>query len=392
MKIVYAADTYPPDISGAATFARDLAVGMSKRGHEVHVIAPSPSAEPYRRKVDGVIEHRMRSHEYPLFKGFYICMPWEVNATVTQILHKLQPDVVHTQAHFVVGRYTCKWANRLDLPLVATNHFMPENLVDHLPIPVPRFLVKAGADLAWNDLGQVYRRADRLTAPTANAVNLLRTRAHLGGAVPVSCGIDSPKYLAAAKRAPQNQVPRLLFVGRLEQEKRVNEVIEALSFLGADTPLHFDVVGDGSKRAELEAQARALGVADRVTFHGFVSDQDLVDFYGRCDIFVNAGIAELQSIVTLEALSAAKPVVLANAVALPHLVRDGQNGFLFEPGDTRQLSQILAKLAKDPDLRHRLGQVSLSVVAPHSFENTLNAFTSIYEDAIDKVARGRHSA
>ena len=156
--------------------------------------------------------------------------------------------------------------------------------------------------------------------------------------------------------------------------------------------MHFDVVGDGSKRAELEAQARALGVADRVTFHGFVSDQDLVDFYGRCDIFVNAGIAELQSIVTLEALSAAKPVVLANAVALPHLVRDGQNGFLFEPGDTRQLSQILAKLAKDPDLRHRLGQVSLSVVAPHSFENTLNAFTSIYEDAIDKVARGRHSA
>ena len=163
MKIVYAADTYPPDISGAATFARDLAVGMSKRGHEVHVIAPSPSAEPYRRKVDGVIEHRMRSHEYPLFKGFYICMPWEVNATVAQILHKLQPDVVHTQAHFVVGRYTCKWANRLDLPLVATNHFMPENLVDHLPIPVPRFLVKAGADLERPGTGVSPRRPSHCT-------------------------------------------------------------------------------------------------------------------------------------------------------------------------------------------------------------------------------------
>lgn len=380
LKIVIACDTYAPDINGASTFASDLAAGLSNRGHQVHVIAPSPIGQPYRETKDNVHEHRMRSHEYPFFKGFYICFPWEIEATIRKILRELKPDVVHTQSHFMVGRYACKWANRLQIPLVATNHFMPENLVNHLPLP--HFLMKGVSSLAWLDVGHVYKLADRLTAPTPSAVELVRKRAELGGVIPVSCGIDIDKYRRAAQKATPNAVVHMLSVGRLEKEKHLNEVIEALTLLQPSTPLHFDIVGEGSELEALRQLAADLQVLDRVTFHGFLPRKELVNMFGQTDFFVNASIAELQSIVTLEALSAGKPVILANAVALPHLVHHGVNGYLFQPGDVEQLSAYIEELALNPARRKFMGKASLDLVEPHSFGNTLDILEKIYESAI----------
>jgi glycosyltransferase involved in cell wall biosynthesis len=100
------------------------------------------------------------------------------------------------------------------------------------------------------------------------------------------------------------------------------------------------------------------------------------------------GTAELQSLVTMEAMSAGKPVVAADAMALPHLVRHGHNGFLFAPGDVPALAARLADVLEAPAAaRARMGAESGKIIAAHAIGTTLAAFEEIYRDVIGTGAR-----
>lgn len=393
MKIMLGSDTYPPDVNGAARFTERLGRGLIERGHEVHLVAPSPVGRAYTENRDGVIVHRVRSHRYPLVENFQICMPWEARPQILRTVREVRPDVCHAQAHFVCGRYLIYAADELGVPLVATNHFMPENLVDQVPLPLPQLAGDLACRWAWKDFARVFRRAQIVTAPTPRAVDLLKTGpAHMDDALPVSCGIDAAKYAAAAENFAPHDVPVILFVGRLDQEKRVNELIEACARLPQDQPYRLEIVGDGSCRDEWKALVAKLGIGDHVRFRGFVSEADLIEAYGSCDLFCQPCIAELQSLASLEAMSAGKPIVAANAMALPHLCHDQENGFLFEPGDIDGLAERLLRLLRDPELRLTMGEESRRIVAQHEIGATLDQFLALYERAITERRDERAAA
>jgi len=387
LRILIGADTFPPDVNGAARFAERLAGGLAGRGHDVHVVAPSPDASSHRTQPrpgpDGVRVHRVRSHRYPLHDNFRICLPWQASPATAALVEDLQPDVVHVQAHFVVGRGTAVAASKAGVPLVATNHFMPENLFGHAK--VPHALQQAAARWAWRDLAGVYGRAGVVTAPTERAAGLLADAAGIVGVLPVSCGIDSARYAGGVEAAE----PTVLFVGRLDEEKRVDELLRAFAALPAGLgAARLEIVGDGSRREAWTALADRLGVAGRTTFHGFVDEETLVAAYRRCAVFAMPGIAELQSLVTLEAMSAGKPVVAADAMALPHLVRPGRNGWLYTPGDVDGLSAALGALLADPVTRARMGAASREIVAGHALDATLDRFENVYTEVTGRVATG----
>ena len=145
--------------------------------------------------------------------------------------------------------------------------------------------------------------------------------------------------------------------------------------------MHFDIAGGGDQRKALESLTAQLGIADRVTFHGLVTDEQLRELYSRSSVFAIASIAELQSIVTMEAMASALPVVGANAVALPHLVHDGENGHLFEPGNVDDLADKLTQvLTASPAEYERMQRASLDGVAVHDINRTLDTFEALYRD------------
>jgi phosphatidylinositol alpha 1,6-mannosyltransferase len=382
LRILIGAETYPPDVNGAARFAERLAGGLAGRGHEVHVVTPSPTGSPSREIRDGITVHGVRSHRYFRHEHFQVCMPWEAFPATATLLAEIQPDVVHTQAHMVVGRGVVKAAHRAGRPLVATNHLMPENLAAYSPLP--RWLQPAYHSLAWKDLGRVFARADAVTAPTPRAVELLVARAGLPDAFPVSCGIDADRYQVPVREP--HAVPTVLFVGRLDQEKRVDELIRAMAALPADLPAALEIVGDGARRSDWQALAASLGLEQRARFRGFIPDEELLQAYAGAAVFCMPGVAELQSIATLEAMAAGAPVIAADAMALPHLVRPGRNGWLYRPGDVAELSTRLATLLRDPALRRRMGTASRELVAEHAFDRTLDTFEAIYHRVL---GRGR---
>jgi 1,2-diacylglycerol 3-alpha-glucosyltransferase len=102
---------------------------------------------------------------------------------------------VHIQNHFLVGRMLANAAHAHGVPVVATNHFMPENLFDHLR--VPGALRPLAARLAWRDLGRVLSRAEHVTTPTPAAAGLLTDQGFTRPVEPVSCGIDLARFRPA---------------------------------------------------------------------------------------------------------------------------------------------------------------------------------------------------
>lgn len=380
LRVLIGAETYPPDVNGAARSTGRLAAGLAARGHEVHVVAPSPTGPAGATVRAGITVHRVSSRRYGPLEAMRVCLPWDAARETAQIMRDVDPDVVHTNGHLVVGRAVVNAARRAGRGLVATNHLMPENVVGYLPLP--GVLRDAVGGWMWRDLGSVYSRAQVVTAPTPRAVQLLAERSGITAALAVSNGIDTERFRPRA-HAPADE-PTILFVGRLDPEKRVDELLRAVAALPPTVRCRVEVVGEGPRRTEWTALARSLGVADRVHFLGLVTDDELLECYARADLFCMPGVAELQSLVTLEAMAVGLPVVAADAMALPHLVRPGVNGRLYRPGDTAALSGHLADLLGDHGLRERAGVASRAIVAEHAIEATVDAYEALYERVLDR--------
>jgi len=382
LTILIAADTYPPHVNGAAQFGYRLAKGMTARGHVVHVLACRPGKGPsYSEFSDEATVHRLRSHSVPTHEYFRITFPWEIKKEIGLLFDRIQPDVVHIQSHYMIGEHVLYEAVKRGIRVVATNHFMPENLNPFLPFP--QWFKDIVGRISWRDMGKVMSQADVVTTPTPLAAKAMHQHAFLRKVLPLSNGIDAAAYeLRPDETVERHASPTALFVGRLAEEKHVDVLIDAVAKTPKDLDINLEIVGGGEVRPALEAQVARLGLTDRVRFLGLASDADLRKAYIAADVFCMPGTAELQSLVTLEAMSASTPVLLADAMALPHLVREGENGYLFTPNDSDDLATKLARLFSLPaDEREAMGKISREMVESHGIARTLQTFEDIYRGA-----------
>lgn len=385
LKIVIPCDTFAPDINGAARFAERLAGGLVRRGHEVHIIAPSFDSSFGRRieNHDGVdmVVHRLRSHRVPQHKTLRWPEPWGMTKKIAGILAEVKPDAVHIQSHLMVGRFALRAVKKQGLRAIATNHVMPENLLRYSLLP--KFLHGLAMKIIWADAGRILRKMDALTTPTKRAAELLERAAGVSGVLAISCGIDASRF--ANNTPTQNANPVALFLGRLDDEKRIDVLLRAVAKLSQFPSLQVNLVGDGGERERLGKLAQQLGISERVRFLGHVTDEELPGLYEAATVFVMPSIAELQSIATMEAMASGRPVIGANAMALPHLVHDGDNGYLFEPNNDDDLAAKL-KLVLEADEAElgRMSENSLHLIQAHDIERTLLIFEDLYRGVGDQ--------
>ncbi|MFC3298734.1 glycosyltransferase family 4 protein [Arthrobacter agilis] len=379
LTILIAADTYPPNVNGAAQFGYRLAKGMTGRGHSVHVLAPGVSnGRSYTEPGGDWTVHRLRSHSVPTHDYWRICYPWEIKRDISLLFDQVRPDVVHIQCHYMVGEYTLYEAVKRGIRVVATNHFMPENLNPFLPFPA--WFKKVIAKNSWKDMGKVMGKAAAVTTPTPLAAKAMHDHAFLREVLPVSNGIDAAAYeVQPGEVIEPHEDPTVLFVGRLAEEKHVDVLISAIARTPEHLRVRLEIVGGGEVKAALQELAARLGISDRVSFRGLIDDDELRLSYIRASLFCQPGTAELQSLVTLEAMSASTPVLLANAMALPHLVSDGENGYLFTPGDSEELGRRITQILElSPDEQSAMGAASRAMVEKHDIRSTLETFEGLY--------------
>lgn len=383
MRIAIAGQTYLPPINGQAVFSIHLAEGLVRAGHQVLVLMPSDRARAYATVRNGVQIHALTSVPLaPLYSE--ICVTPLPRARAGRILDAFQPDVVHLQDYYPLCRGVLRAALKRRLPLVGTNHFLPENMLPHLPrlIQGRRFT----EPLLWKLVCQVLGRVDFVTTPTETAAAVLRQQRLPTPVRAISCGVDldrfrpDPTVDRAEVRRRYGLDPRrtvFLYVGRVDPEKGLDILLRAFAQLGRDD-LQLAIAGCGRHLQALQSLAEALRLDGQAVFTGYVPDADLPRLLNSSDIFVMPSAAELESIATLEAMGTGRPLLVAGARALPELVDDGVNGCLFRAGDVADAAQGIEELAARRPAWPRMGEASRRKVQPRRLQNTVRAYEALY--------------
>jgi len=386
MKILIVAVTYYPNINGASYFTQRLANYLHQRGHSILVVAPSRTMANENYDLQGIKVFGIRS--FPTGKNhFRIAQSVFIKKAIKKKIVEFSPDVIHLQSHFIFSKAVVEIAAELKIPLIGTNHFMPENLTHYLPLPIKA--KKYVTRRMWQDFLKIFEKVDIVTSPTATGAKLLTDIGLTRTIIPVSNGVDlkiynpqnSGEYLKVKYDLPKK--PTLLYLGRLDLEKRIEVLLEAFALARKKIDAHFVVAGSGVEEDNLKAKAAWLNIEKAVTFTGFVAEADMPNLYRAADCFAIAGIAELQSLVTMEAMASGLPVIAVNAMALPHLVKPGENGFLFEINDIDSLAGHMAMILSDDGLRKRMSQASLEIIKKHDIEKIIDKYESLYNEVIN---------
>ncbi|MBO4812846.1 glycosyltransferase [Candidatus Saccharibacteria bacterium] len=405
MRIVIATAVYYPQINGVAMFSHNLAVGLSGRGHEVMVIAPSQNGKNHAEMIDGVKTVYLRSvdskvypdqiHDVPKQKkvfgakvprlfyrnGFRVSVFPQIE--VKRALDDFHPDIVHVQISDPIGLSVVSYARKHNVPVVTTEHNQPEVLTESLKMPRP---IKKGANYV---LTAYFRnrqsKSDFVTMPTERAIRSL-----LGNGekikVPiaaVSNGVDLSNFKPGKVKAGlyekygiSKDLQVVLYVGRVDPEKKVGLVVEAFIKARSKFPkMQLVVVGDGVDRTNLEHK---YGDDENIKILGKVLGDDLHEIYKIGSVFATASEIETQGIVLIEAAASGLPLIAVDKGAVSEICINGENGVLCEPRNVSQIADAIVKIMSDPKLQKEYSEKSIEIAHEHDFESTLDKFINIY--------------
>jgi glycosyltransferase involved in cell wall biosynthesis len=191
-------------------------------------------------------------------------------------------------------------------------------------------------------------------------------------------------------RAPGDDF-RVVSVGWFKEYKGFHFVVEAVARLvaqGVNARLH--LAGDGPQRGYLARQARRLGIADRVVFHGYLDHDRLVSLYRDCDAFAmgsiemtNFGRQDVIPNVVAEAMAVGLPVVSTNMGGIAELVEDGVSGIMVPQRDAAALCEALGSIARDAERAARLRAAALARVGDVWDRNkNLEALSRVFDERI----------
>lgn len=147
----------------------------------------------------------------------------------------------------------------------------------------------------------------------------------------------------------------ILFLGRIEKEKGMPELSEALGLM-TDIPHWRATIAGSGTAEELRSRLKELGLADRVTVPGWQGPEQVAQLLAEADILTLPSLVENQPLSIIEGMAAGLAVVATPVGAVEDIVSHGETGFLVPPGDVLALRNALAQLVEEPDVRKRMGE------------------------------------
>lgn len=325
MRIAIVTESFPPRANGVTDVVCRVREQLTRRGHEVLVVAPGPDDRSWFTPGLQIPFHRAFAHGLP-------------SGQVTAMLRDFRPDVVHLAAPLPLGAFGLAAARRLDLPVVAVFQADPA-----------RFRHGTGS-LRWAWLRHLHERADRTLVSSRPALNELRRRGFPRLAL-WARGVDvqrfHPRRRSAGLRARLAPGDTVLagYVGRLPARGRPGPLSHLTGLPGVRLVVALD--GPAPRRLERLLPDAIFTVAR--------TGPELSELVASLDVFLHTGAEEAIGPGVPEALAAGVPVVAPASGGPLDLVRPGHSGLLYPPGDPSALRAAVAALAADPALRTRMG-------------------------------------
>lgn len=350
-------NNYADPIGGAEVYALALTRELRQRGHVVAFLGTAPD-----REVD---EEHLRVVRRPRYDPLLLSRDPSVRAALADCVRRVRPEVIHVHNVYSLGVDVLELLGATRVPVVQTVHdfnlLCPNSwcvLPDGTACPGG-----VGAKCFQHDCQKNYPYDAEVALFTllrqralASTVDLaLCPSRHLTDLTRKS-GARDVRHLnyfidpIAGGQIGERKERELVYIGRLEPEKGVEHLLEAMVLILRSAPsVHLTIVGGGALAGALTAQAEKLHLQDAVTFLSHVPRDELGRFYATASGCVLPSIwSENSPLVAHECLAAGLPMIASRIGGIPELVEEGQGGFTFNPRDARDLAEKALRLLALP--------------------------------------------
>jgi len=374
MRLALFTDTYLPQTNGVAHTLHRLTGHLNHRGIEHLLFTPKSAPDDYY--TDPV--RPIASIPFFLYPECRLALP--SMSSIHNQLKTFRPDLLHMATPFNLGLYGLRYAQRQNLPHVASYHTHFDRYLDY-------YNMKMVVPLYWKYMKWFHRSCDAILAPSQETIGSLRSRGFTGLRLwsrGIDCSMYNPQRRSSyvRERYGIDKPVLLLYVGRIAPEKDLPTLLRAMQQLPEDTASQVQllVVGDGPLLPELRLQAQT---SNRVTFTGAMHGDELAEIYASADLFVFPSSTETFGNVVLEAMASGLPVLAANAGGTRDLVIPSVTGVLFPPHHADELVKEICTLVRQPALRVALGLEGRRQALKYSWETIFDGLIRDYEEVIE---------
>jgi glycosyltransferase involved in cell wall biosynthesis len=208
----------------------------------------------------------------------------------------------------------------------------------------------------------------------------VRAQVDLERVVQINPGVDTARFAPSDESETTPDTPELLYVGRFVPAKNLDRLLDLFAALREHRDVELTMVGDGPLRDELEEKASRLGVAESVSFEGYVENAALPAVYRRADVFVLTSRADNHPITILEAMSCGIPVVAPRVGWIPNLIAHEDDGLIYDRTAPSEPAESVERLLDSSELRARLGnRARQAAVRRFDWENRAAELRELFE-------------
>jgi N-acetyl-alpha-D-glucosaminyl L-malate synthase BshA len=365
MRIAITIPLFPPKwLAGTEIATYNIAKHLARRGHEVHVITALDKGLPEESTEEGFYVHRIFWQKIR-FVG--VISFW---TKVFLILRKVNPDMIHAQS---IG---------ICIPALIAKKLLRKPYVvwgQGSDVYLPGKFIKSISKL-------VLKNADTVIALTEDMKSEMQKFCDRAILV-IPNGIDSESFENLSRESIRKKLKIkedenvITFVGTLRPVKGVKYLIRAIKLITkVNGNVKLMLVGDGEEREYVEDLVEELDLNECVKFIGRVQNEEVPEYMVASDIFVLPSLSESFGIVNLEAMASGLPIVATKVGGLPEIVKDGENGFLVEPKNPKQIAEGTLLLLRDNELRERISKNNKEKAKKYGWDGVVERLEEAYQN------------
>jgi glycosyltransferase involved in cell wall biosynthesis len=387
VRILYITEIYPDPKRGLGIWGGGerqfyaISKRVAARGHDVTILTCRFPGQPAEEIIDGMKIHRVGLSRDPKSGGARksVLPIFSYMIETTGLASALAPDLIHCNTYFPV--YPGEIASRFNgVSLITTFH----------DIYGLKGWIESQRSRTWGLLGHLATTiAARLPHDRIIAVSPQCKQKLINLGVPekkitiIPNGVDLKLFDSIRAKKVPNQV---IYVGRLVDFKHVDWLIQSFPGVLKKVPdAKLKIVGGGPERETLEKLVEKLRLKAYVTFTGLTPTYEAVtQHYKESKVFVLPSTVEGEAIVLKEAMAASLPLIAMNipGSGVLSLMRDGENGFLLEPGRPKLIAEKIVQLLRDKKLRERMGNTGRKFVEKFDWDVIADRTLEVYQEAI----------
>ncbi len=371
MKVVYFADSLPPSTDGVARTFSQLVNTLHEEKLEYHFFSPFKPDNQYfwTDKVEKVF-----SVPLVLYNQYRIGLP--AGRKIFDQLDAFKPDIIHVSSPTFLGQLGLKYSQRRIIPAVSSYH-------THFVSYLKYYGFQKFESFGWQILKKFYNQFDCVYVPSSSTAQELEDHGFENIEL-WQRGIDLSRFsprkcnsILKEKLSPALD-PILLFVGRLVQEKDLDDLVKVDKVLKVKKKkFKIVIVGDGPMRTQLEKDL------PDAKFTGWLHGEQLSEIFASSDIFVFPSTTETFGNVILEAYASGLPVVGVNKGGVVDLIMDGCTGFIAEAKNAKDIAEKVDIFLSNPQLRRKYAHNAIQFAEKFNWSTINKKLISSYRRIID---------